>query len=90
MNVSTTEQSAVILVVDDEQPILQAQVILGRVMQKFGERNYDGTTLSIGIVGCRRDTSLDIAGDIHRMQIDADQAMYDAKHSGKNRIICRT
>lgn len=67
----------------------QAQDILNRVMQKFGERNYNDTTLSIGIVSCKRDDSSDIVSDTHRMQKYADQTMYDAKHSGKNRIICR-
>lgn len=67
----------------------QAQDILGRIMQKFGERNYNGTTLSIGIVGCERDHSLDLSSDINQMQKRADRAMYDAKQSDKNCAICR-
>ncbi len=67
----------------------QAKNIIQRVMFRFGENKFGGTTLSIGIISCRRDGSSDLHGDISRMQIQADQAMYDAKNSGRNCIICR-
>ncbi|MGI9537557.1 MAG: GGDEF domain-containing response regulator [Desulfocapsaceae bacterium] len=67
----------------------QAKEIIQRVMYNFSENNTNHTTLSIGIVTCRRNDQFDLGGDISRMQISADQAMYDAKNSGKNCIICR-
>jgi len=67
----------------------QANQIIERVMYKFSENKFNGTTLSIGIVSCTRDDSFGLTDDVNRMLIEADQAMYDAKNSGKNCIICR-
>ena len=67
----------------------QAKQIVERILSKFAECDFNGTTLSIGIISCHRDPGLDLGADIHRMQKQADQAMYDAKNSGKNCIICR-
>ncbi|MEJ2134866.1 MAG: diguanylate cyclase [Desulfofustis sp.] len=67
----------------------QAKEIIERVMDKFSLSSTNKTTLSIGIVACKRDDKVDLDGDIQQMQIRADQAMYDAKSSGKNRLICR-
>ena len=67
----------------------QANQIIERVMYKFSENKFNRTTLSIGIVSCTRDDSFDLTDDVNRMLIEADQAMYDAKNSGKNCIICR-
>ncbi len=67
----------------------QAKEIIERVMDKFSSSSTNKTTLSIGIVACKRDDKVDLDGDIQQMQIRADQAMYDAKSSGKNRLICR-
>jgi len=69
--------------------VSQAKDIIQRVMNNFSESTASQTTLSIGIVACRRDASVDLGEDISRMQIQADQAMYDAKNSGRNCIICR-
>ena len=76
-------------VVLPQTTVVQAREIIHRVMYNFSENNTNRTTLSIGIVACRRNESVDLVGDINRMQILADQAMYDAKNSGKNCIICR-
>lgn len=67
----------------------QATEIVQRILLRFVESNFDGTTLSIGIVSCIRDKSASILEDIAVMQKRADQAMYDAKHSGKNCVVCR-
>ncbi len=69
--------------------VAQAKEIIERVMINFSESNDNQTTLSIGIGACRRDDKSDLQSDIHRMQKEADQAMYEAKSSGKNRIVCR-
>ncbi len=67
----------------------QAREIINRVMLQFNRNSPNHPTLSIGILACRRKESLDLEGDTNRMQILADQAMYEAKSSGKNRIVCR-
>lgn len=67
----------------------QATEIVQRVLLKFVESNFNGTTLSIGIVSCKRDKDISAEEDLAQMQKRADQAMYDAKHSGKNCVICR-
>ncbi|NNK97079.1 MAG: diguanylate cyclase [Desulfobacterales bacterium] len=67
----------------------QATEIVQRILLKFVESNFNGTTLSIGIVSCKRDKDVSAEEDLAQMQKRADQAMYDAKHSGKNCVICR-
>ncbi len=67
----------------------QAHEIIQRVMQQFNSVSPKHPTLSIGIIACRRKTSLELSSDIHRMQILVDQAMYKAKETGKNRIVAK-
>lgn len=67
----------------------QAHEIIRRVMHQFSAVNSKHPTLSIGIIACRRKDSLELDSDIHRMQILADQAMYEAKDAGKNRIVAK-
>jgi diguanylate cyclase (GGDEF)-like protein len=67
----------------------QAKEIIERVMLNFSDSNANQTTLSVGIVACERNDQLDLEVDAHNMQKQADQAMYEAKSSGKNRIVCR-
>jgi len=67
----------------------QATEIVQRILLKFVESDYDGTTLSIGIVSCRRGEMGNVAEDVSNMLKRADQAMYDAKNSGKNCVVCR-
>ena len=65
----------------------QAREIIQRVMRQFSAGNPNHPTLSIGIIACRRNDDIDLMSDIHQMQIRADQAMYEAKESGKNRVV---
>ncbi len=67
----------------------QATEIVQRILLKFIEANYDKTTLSIGIVSCRRDSEISHEDDNQRMKDRADKAMYEAKNSGKNCVVCR-
>ncbi len=67
----------------------QATEIVQRILLRYIESNYGKTTLSIGIVSCDRDPELELEEDINRMKERADKAMYEAKKSGKNCVICR-
>jgi len=67
----------------------QATEIVQRILLKFVESDFAGTTLSIGIISCFRRKDIGAADDLAHMLKRADQAMYDAKASGKNCVICR-
>lgn len=67
----------------------QATEIVNRILLRYVECCFGKTTLSIGVVSCRRNVDMPIGEDEARMKERADQAMYDAKHSGKNCVICR-
>jgi diguanylate cyclase (GGDEF)-like protein len=67
----------------------QATEIVQRILLRFIEANYGKTTLSIGIVSCRRNKDLGLDEDVQRMKERADKAMYEAKNSGKNCVTCR-
>ena len=67
----------------------QATEIVQRILLKFVESDFAGTTLSIGIISCKRDRQITADDDLVQMLKRADQAMYDAKASGKNCVICR-
>jgi two-component system cell cycle response regulator len=67
----------------------QATEIVQRILLKFVESDFGGTTLSIGIISCFRKKEVSATEDLTHMLKRADQAMYDAKASGKNCVICR-
>lgn len=67
----------------------QATEIVQRILLKFVESDFGGTTLSIGIISCYRKKEISALEDLAHMLKRADQAMYDAKASGKNCVICR-
>lgn len=67
----------------------QATEIVQRILLKYLEENYGKTTLSIGIVSCARNEKKDLDTDLEYMKDRADKAMYEAKNSGKNCVVCR-
>lgn len=67
----------------------QGTEIVQRILYQFGEKNFGGTSLSIGLVSCVRNKSLSISEDEVGIKERADQAMYDAKNSGKNCVVTR-
>jgi two-component system, cell cycle response regulator len=67
----------------------QAIEIVQRMLLRYLESNFGKTTLSIGVVACNRNLDIPTAEDEEQMKSKADQAMYDAKNSGKNCVVCR-
>lgn len=67
----------------------QGTEIVQRILLSFLERNFGMTTLSIGLVSCNRDESLSIEDDDRAILKRADEAMYEAKKSGKNTVITK-
>ncbi|MFV0437874.1 MAG: GGDEF domain-containing protein [Desulfopila sp.] len=65
----------------------QAKGIVNRVLHRFREYMSGATTLSIGLVSCRRDSTISTEKDERDMRLRADQAMYDAKNEGKDRVV---
>jgi len=65
----------------------QATEIIQRILLKYVEQNYGSTSLSIGVVSCKRDPLLTHEENEKQMKNRADQAMYDAKKDGKNCVI---
>jgi two-component system, cell cycle response regulator len=67
----------------------QATEIVQRILLRFVENNFNGTTLSIGIVSCHRNPAIPLDQDGELMKERADKAMYEAKQRGKNCVFCR-
>ena len=67
----------------------QATEIVQRILLHFVEKNFNTVTLSIGIVSCHRNAAIPLEKDGKNMEERADQAMYEAKKSGKNCVVCR-
>ena len=67
----------------------QGTEILQRILLSFTEQNFGNTTLSIGLVDCGRNPKIARDADEMEMKERADQAMYDAKKSGKNCVVTR-
>ena len=67
----------------------QGTEIVQRILLSFVEQSFGITTLSIGLVSCKRDEK--IPRDVDEMAIRerADRAMYDAKNNGKNCVVAR-
>lgn len=68
----------------------QACEVMKRLQSRFNGYKFGTTSLSIGIVPCRRNMDVPVAEDEEMMKARADQAMYDAKNSGRNRIVSRS
>jgi len=67
----------------------QGTEIVQRILLSFLERNYGTTTLSIGLVTCKRDKNIEREEDEMAIKNRADMAMYEAKESGKNCVITK-
>ena len=67
----------------------QGTEIVQRILLSFLERNYGTTTLSIGLVSCKRDKSVPRAEDEMAIKNRADMAMYEAKQGGKNCVVTK-
>ena len=67
----------------------QGTEIVQRILLSFVEQNYGITTLSIGLVSCKRNDALQREVDEIAIKERADQAMYDAKNNGKNCVVAR-
>ncbi len=67
----------------------QGTEIVQRILLSFVERSFGITTLSIGIVSCKRNDKIPRNIDEISIRERADQAMYDAKNSGKNCVVAR-
>jgi len=67
----------------------QGTEIVQRILLSFVERCFGTTTLSIGLVSCKRNKDASRYEDDMVIKDLADQAMYDAKNGGKNCVITR-
>jgi two-component system cell cycle response regulator len=67
----------------------QGMEIAQRMLLSFGGKSFGETTLSIGLVSCKRDKNISMEEDGRLIKERADQAMYDAKYRGKNCIVTR-
>lgn len=69
--------------------INQGTEIVQRILLSFIEKNFGSTSLSIGLISCKRNKKLAKEVDEKAMKERADQAMYDAKKGGKNCVVTR-
>ena len=67
----------------------QGTEIVERIRLSFVGKSFGETTLSIGLVECKRDKILSKKEDERSMMERADKAMYEAKNSGKNCVVTR-
>jgi len=67
----------------------QTTEIVQRILLKYVEKGFGQTTLSIGVVSCKRDRSLPSEEDEAKIKKKADSAMYEAKRAGKNCVITK-
>lgn len=67
----------------------QGAEVAQRILLNFVEKKFGTTTLSIGLVPCRRNEAFPREQDERAIKERADQAMYDAKKKGKNCVVTR-
>ena len=68
---------------------IQGTEIVQRILHSFVQQNFGTTTLSIGLVSCRRNEEVLREVDEIAIKEMADRAMYDAKNKGKNCVVTR-
>ena len=69
--------------------VSQGTEIVQRILFSFVGHNFGTTTLSIGLVSCKRNEDLPREIDEIAIKERADQTMYDAKNKGKNCVVTR-
>lgn len=67
----------------------QGTEIVQRILLSYIERGYGTTSLSIGLIACKRNKDVEKKEDEAAMKERADRAMYEAKKSGKNCVVTR-
>ncbi|MGB3212749.1 MAG: diguanylate cyclase [Desulforhopalus sp.] len=67
----------------------QGTEIVQRILLSFVEQRFEPTSLSIGLVSCKRNENLLREIDEIAIKERADKAMYDAKNNGKNCVVTR-
>ena len=67
----------------------QGTEIVQRILLSYIERGFGKTSLSIGLIACRRNKDVDKKEDEKAMKERADRTMYEAKKGGKNCVITR-
>lgn len=68
---------------------IQGTEILQRILLSFVEQHFGTTSLSIGLVSCRRNPKKSQKKDDEEIKERADKAMYDAKAKGKNCVVTK-
>lgn len=67
--------------------LAQGTEIVQRVLESYAQQRFDMTSLSIGLVPCKRNRELTRYEDNMAIKDRADQAMYEAKNGGKNCVV---
>jgi GGDEF domain-containing protein len=67
----------------------QGTEIVQRILLSYIEKGFDSTSLSIGLIACKRDKNMPRLENDMVLKERADKAMYEAKKGGKNCVVTR-
>ena len=67
----------------------QGTEIVQRILLSYIEKGFDSTSLSIGLIACKRDRDIPRLENEMALKERADKVMYEAKKSGKNCVVTR-